>query len=276
MPTIRQRLLRPVVVSSLGGLLVLFLVWAIVTSTRRTSGVTDSQVFTNITTPVFFSRARPLDYAEQAFTRELREKLAPDEASLVINPLASTPEMDRWAKELTAAATNDLQKAKVLFDVLVTHLSTTPVQFTQPPTARQVFEAWNTSDPSFGCQDLAFLYVALARAAGINAYHVAVEEDCRGMNVLHGCAAVFIGGRALLVDPAYSSFGISHKRFKVLSDVQTEAVYLSGKQNLQMCRIASKLAPRKRKRGQASTSWLRGKAVSSEEKGSSLDFDCLS
>ncbi|OLE32271.1 MAG: hypothetical protein AUI36_29130 [Cyanobacteria bacterium 13_1_40CM_2_61_4] len=51
---------------------------------------------------------------------------------------------------------------------------------------------------------------------GLKAYYVDVTEDCRGIKVAHGCAAVFIAGRPIFVDLTYSSFDITHRKFSVL------------------------------------------------------------
>ena len=61
-------------------------------------------------------------YTEQTLAAALRRKLSPAELGLVANPLASTPEMRRWAQELTKGATNDLHKARMLFDALARRL----------------------------------------------------------------------------------------------------------------------------------------------------------
>ncbi len=187
---------------------------------------------------------QPPDYTEQGL-REAAQKrgVTPQDLPSIVNALASTPEMQAWARLLTNGATNDLQKARMLFDALLTHASERPSQFTRPPTAEEVFKAWNTPGSSFRCQEFAFLYASLARAVGLKAYYVDVTEDCRGIKVAHGCAAVFIAGRPIFVDLTYSSFDITHRKFSVLSDVETAGVYLSGVADLRLCQLASKLAP---------------------------------
>jgi lipoprotein NlpI len=197
----------------------------------------------NRLTPVLFTSSRPKDYTDENLNEALRQKLTAEELALVVNPLKRTPEMDRWALELTGGATNDLQKAKLLYDALVTHASAKPTQFRESPTAQDVFQVWNTPGASFRCQDFTFLYVALARSVGLRAYDVFVEMDCHGTELFHGCAAVFIGEKALLVDPAYSWFGVPHKNFTVLDDLQSAAVFLSEKEDLEPRQVAAKLAP---------------------------------
>ena len=153
------------------------------------------------------------------------------EYKLVINPLASTPAMDRWAQELTRGATNDLDRARKIFDALARHLDTGEAG---TRTAQEVFAAWNDPAQSFCCQEYAKLYIALARAVGVKAFYVHLEKDYSGDIVYHDCAAVFIGDKALLVDPAYQWFGAPHKEYVVLDDVQAIAHHYyqpSGKGN---------------------------------------------
>ena len=58
---------------------------------------------------------------------------------------------------------------------------------------------------------------------------------------------MFIGDKALLVDPAYQWFGAPHKEYVVLDDVQAIAHQYyqpSGKGNqVARCRLAAKLHP---------------------------------
>ncbi len=70
----------------------------------------------------FIFEDRPLIYTEPFFTNLLNQKLAPEEIALVENPLASTPDMDAWARKITAGATNHMQRARILFDQLVRHM----------------------------------------------------------------------------------------------------------------------------------------------------------
>ena len=114
----------------------------------------------------------------------------------------------------------------------------------KPETAREAYEAWDASASQLGCQESAFLYVALTRALNLKTHCVFVERDFRGVWLLHGCAAFFTGTNALLVDPAYGSFGAPHKAFAILDDVETAGVYLAWKPGLKELRAAVKLAPR--------------------------------
>ncbi len=191
-------------------------------------------------TPVYTTAARPKDYTEPALQAALRAQLAPEELSLVINPLESTPEMDRWAKELTASGTNQLAKAKMLFEALSHRVENGPLGHR---TAREVFADWNKAGSAFYCQEYAFLYVTLARAAGIKAFYVLVTKECDGNIGPHACAGVFIGDKALLVDPAYYWFGVPHQEFNLMDDLHAVALHLSQFGDLARGKVACKLVP---------------------------------
>jgi tetratricopeptide (TPR) repeat protein len=195
-------------------------------------------------TPNEITASLPAIYTRQSLDAALRQRLTPAEYKLVINPLASTPAMDRWAQELTRGATTDLDRARKIFDALARHLDTGE---TSTRTAQEVFAAWNDPNQSFCCQEYAKLYIALARAVGLKAFYVHLEKDYSGDIVYHDCAAVFVGDKALLVDPAYQWFGAPHKEYLVLDDMQAIAHQFyqpSGKgAQVARCRLAAKLHP---------------------------------
>jgi tetratricopeptide (TPR) repeat protein len=69
-------------------------------------------------TPTFIIAAMPKVYNDQSLQAALRQKLTPKELAVVLNPLASSPPMKRWAQQLTGGAMTDLGKAKRLFEAL--------------------------------------------------------------------------------------------------------------------------------------------------------------
>lgn len=191
-------------------------------------------------TPVYLSAAQPKDYDAAALAKILSEKLSPDELAGVTNPLAATPEMDGWGREITAGATNDLDKAQRLFNTLSRHVD----EGSQGQrTAQQTFAVWRSPDANLVCQEYAFLYVALSRAVGLKTYYVFVEQECNGGHVLHACAALFTDGKVLLIDPMFRWFGVPHKKFTVLDDLQTIAIYLACHGDAPSAQIAVKLEP---------------------------------
>ncbi len=196
-------------------------------------------------TPTFIEASMPKIYTEQALQTALRERLTENELEMVVNPLASSPEIKRWAQRLAEGAGSDMDKAKALFDSLTRRLQ--PGGGRGARTAREVFAAWSDPNESFTCQEYAKLYVALARDVGIKAFYAHIDKDYRGKNMSHDCAVVFVDGRALLVDVTFHWLGVPHKEYVILDDVQTVAHHLfqhtrTGR-NVSRCRLAAKLHP---------------------------------
>ena len=90
-----------------------------------------------------------------------------------------------------------------------------------------------SGDPQtrFSCQEYAKLFVVLARALGLEAWMVHIERWEDGSTGYHDCAALFLEGHGLLIDPTWRAFGIRHQAFTVLDDVQAvghQAMQLGG------------------------------------------------
>jgi tetratricopeptide (TPR) repeat protein len=196
-------------------------------------------------TPSFITNVQPKNYAGRGLRQVLASKLTGAERRLAVSPLESTSEMVQWSRRLTAKATNNLQRANMIFDALTEHVAMDRViPYSASLTAAEVFAKWR-NEPGFimQCQQATFLFVALARAVGVSAYAVNVYEALDGGRTPHACAAVYASGKALLVDLTYFWFGAPHKQFAVLDDVQALAVHLCMQPDLERNRIAAKLAP---------------------------------
>lgn len=194
--------------------------------------------------PAYSDFAPPKSYDKSSLMEELRGKLTPEELALVVNPLLSTPEIDRWARQGTLSATNDETRARMLFNELsyrAQENNTNTVYAIR--TAQEAFAARNRPEEALACKDYAFLYVVAARAVGIKAYDVDVEEDADGRQTPHACAAIILGDKRLLVDPALSLFGAPHKKFHVLNDLQATGLYMGQLDEMKCREIAFKLAP---------------------------------
>jgi tetratricopeptide (TPR) repeat protein len=187
----------------------------------------------------------PRIYTEQSLQDALRERLTEDELKMVVNPIASNVEMKHWAEQLTEGTTSDLDKAKALFGALAGRLQAGGGCGHR--TAEEVCAAWNDTDVSFICTEYANLFVALAGAVGLKAFYVHVEKDYRDKTVHHDCAVVFVDDEALLVDAAYRWFGVPHKEFVILDDLQTIAHHLvqlnDPGRKVALRRLAVKLHP---------------------------------
>ena len=171
----------------------------------------------------------------------LQTRLTPAERGRAIDPLATTPEMTAWVRQFVSATLSDRERGLQLFQKLNQH-----VDRGSPGgklTAAQSFKDLTNPEASLTCQDYALLYVALARELGLHSCFVRVNQDCRGKYVLHACAAIFVEGKALLVDPTYHWFGVAHRRFRFLDDLSVRALYLCQLSDLASSETAFKLAP---------------------------------
>jgi tetratricopeptide (TPR) repeat protein len=185
--------------------------------------------------------AAPRSYTESGLAAALRERLTADDLALVVDPMAISPAMAQVARNETRTAKGDAAKARKLYQILARRVETGPGG---SRTAREVFDVWNRPDVSLRCQEYARFYVAMARAAGLQAFFTLVDRDARGKLVAHACAAVFIQGEAWLADPSYHQFGIAHRGFAVLDDLQAVAAYLHQQAgDLPRMRVAVKLQP---------------------------------
>lgn len=165
----------------------------------------------------------PPRYTAETLQAYLHRELGAAQAARLANPLASSPELEQWARALTWDATTDWEKAAWLF-----HRLRLPCHHGgHTRTALEVFAQREEPGQSFDCDELSCLYVALARAVGLAAYYVDVQQDEHGKVAPHACAAVFLEGEAVLVDLTYHRFGAAHQRFRILDDLQTLALHLA-------------------------------------------------
>ena len=198
--------------------------------------------------PITVEAVKPQTYTEESLLQALRQRLAPEELSLVVNPMASNAAMDQWACELIAEVPEthtDIDLAQALFEAVMPRRGIPDRQMNM--TASEVFDAWSKPEANFDCEALSKLYVALARSVGLQAFYVQVDRDYRGRWGNHNCAIVFVEDKAILVDPMNIWFGVDHRDFIVLDDLQAMAYHLCRcgllESMLERCRIAHKLSP---------------------------------
>lgn len=191
-----------------------------------------------------FNHSMPKQFRQDELIGELAHRLTGDELRLAIDPLASTLEMKDFARTVTASASDDSIRARLLFDELVHHLERNgPLGYGEVRTAPQAFAALKTPGTSLYCKDYGFLYVSLARDIGLMACDVYVMDEENGQWAPHNCAAIVLQGKIVIVDPAWRVFGAKHRRFTLLDDMQATALYLSELPDLRSSEIACKLAP---------------------------------
>lgn len=193
-------------------------------------------------TPHFVKAAIPQTFGAGELERVLWSTLSPRECVAVVNPLEDSPEMEKWAIDLVGDAKDEMTKAKRLFQGI-----TQRADLRNPSagwrSAQQAFQDWRNPETSLNCQDYAFLLVALARDVGLRAYFVLVNKDTEGRCVSHGCAGLFIDGKALLADPSYDWFGAPHQGFEFQNDLQALGLYLCESDDITKNKVAVKLLP---------------------------------
>lgn len=191
--------------------------------------------------PILLTNTPPKEFQEDELTALIRQKGKAINSAEIVSPIAWTLPMRRWALEITAGATNDLQKAKMINDALAKRAVRSQLSFEQMRTAEQVFAQWSKGDTAFRCQELGYFFVGLARSIGLKAYLVSVEETYDGHSDPHVCAAIVVANRMMLADPSFW-IGVQHKNFTILDDLQTVALHLSSGRDEAKCRFASQLS----------------------------------
>lgn len=163
-------------------------------------------------------------------------------AQSVVDPFASTAQMQSWARQMAGKEEDALSRAKHLFTGIADIRVGGPVAGGR--TASAAFRALSEHQASLTCEEYALLYVALARCVGLDARFVLVDRDPFDRTVTHACAGVvFTNHQALLVDPNYRWFGAPHKQYRFLTDQQATAIYLSETGELSKQHLAAKLFP---------------------------------
>jgi tetratricopeptide (TPR) repeat protein/TolB-like protein len=199
-------------------------------------------------TPRPIKATMPKVYTEKELQKILEERLTKEELKMVVNPLAGTAKMKRWARELTGNADSDLEKARAIFDALAKRVDLWMLRADSARTAQEAFGAWKDPNEQFNCQEYAKLYVGLARDVGLSAFFVLVERNYAGKVLAHACAAVFAGQEAFLIDIPSKCFGISHKEYTILDDIGTIALQMCQQdatptEEVSFCEIGAKLCP---------------------------------
>ena len=143
------------------------------------------------------------------------------------NPFQLNSDLIRTAREVTAEAEDEIDKARLLFywmwkNILYDFEKLEAMEEEKSDSYRDSIEVLEHQRGVCGEQTI--LYVAMARTIGLTANYVSVTVDDKGESVCHACAGVFVSGRTILVDPAYRTFDIQHQKYEVLND--EEAAYL--------------------------------------------------
>jgi transglutaminase-like putative cysteine protease len=132
------------------------------------------------------------------------------------NPFVISTELVRIIRSYTRDLSGEEPKARAIFDWIEENIDYGDSKKTH--NYRNTQEVLKHREGV--CGEMAFLYVTMARSLNLRSSYVSVSRDCFGKEVHHACAAVDIGIKDILADPAYHQFNIRHKEFQVLSDLQ--------------------------------------------------------
>lgn len=131
------------------------------------------------------------------------------------HPFCITPEGLKLAQRITERIRSDSAKAQAIFNWLEKN-----VQYDKHFSGRKGYHtAKEVMEKGKGvCGETAYLFIVLARAAGLKANWVKVTIDYSGKKVNHACAIVYCTSKEILVDVAYHQFDAKHGKYRVLSD----------------------------------------------------------
>lgn len=132
------------------------------------------------------------------------------------NPFQVSPRLMGITGRLVEGARDDADRAKRVFTWIRKHVSYGASRRLRGVGYRGALEV--KTDGEGVCGEQAYLFVSMARISGLTANWVHVTRDNSDRGVHHACAAVVLGGRTVLVDPAYQTFDIQHREFRILDD----------------------------------------------------------
>ena len=149
-------------------------------------------------------------------------------------PFVKNSELERLVKVETGYLPTEREKAEKLYHWMREHIAY------DREKSEKILQGINGHyrnsletfyDKKGVCGEQAFLYVNLARIAGLSAGFVKVDETFDGKD-LHACAAVHLDDTYVYVDTtSCKGFGIQHRRLTMMSDEETRQLYFSYNRN---------------------------------------------
>jgi len=130
------------------------------------------------------------------------------------------------------------QRPRIIFDYLVERIGYGKDRRAADRDYVAGIEVWENKQGI--CGEMAYLYISMARFAGLSANYVSVKVDCHGRQVNHACALVNTSATSahfwqlkaptsypLLVDIAYKQFDVMHKEWQPISDEKVWELFRS-------------------------------------------------
>jgi len=137
------------------------------------------------------------------------------------NPFVISPSLVQIIRRHTNKYASPEEKARAIFDWIQDN-----IEYGKSKRINGYKNSKETLDDREGvCGEMAFVYITMARSCGLKSAYATVTLDYEGKQVSHGCAIVDLGDRDILVDPAYHTFDIRHRRYAVLTDGQILEIF---------------------------------------------------
>lgn len=140
------------------------------------------------------------------------------------NPFQISPRLMEITATLVASSRGEEATAKAIFEWVQRHVRYGSAR-RRGVGYRDSIEV--KSDAEGVCGEQAYLYVSMARLAGLTSSFVRVKRDHRGAPVNHACASVMVDGTRVLADPAYHAFGIEHQDYEVMDDLRAHRLFVA-------------------------------------------------
>ncbi len=139
----------------------------------------------------------------------------------VLNPFGLDAQVLATIKNETKDCYTRESKAKKLFDWFEENIKYgKDKKITGYSTGQEVFR-----NKEGVCGEMAFLYVTMARGLGLKSNYVSVKKDHERKKVNHACAGVDVERGFILVDPAYDTFDIKHKKYTIKTDKEIMNIF---------------------------------------------------
>ncbi len=192
------------------------------------------------------------DYSKDEIFEELKKVLSEEQATKVPYPFEVNQDMRDWVKQHIPSDLPDLLKARRILKLMLSlaglaleycdeaFLNNENEEVSFYRTSAQVFCEWLPGSSELGddpdkkyrygnCATMAYLYVALAREAGLKAYMVRPFVDVGNREIAeHRCAAVLLPDhRMIFADLTWADMtGVQFPHYTVLNDSQYLSHYL--------------------------------------------------
>lgn len=145
----------------------------------------------------------------------------------VLNPFGLDAQVLAIIKNETKDCYGSEVKARKLFDWFEDNIEYgEDKRITGYSTGQEVFR-----NKEGVCGEMAFLYVTMARGLGLKANYVSVRKDYKGDKVHHACAGVDAERGLILVDLAYKTFDIKHRKYAVRTDKEIMEMFEDWRRN---------------------------------------------